>query len=310
MGIRLVMEASGSRVPETLTWRERYALMVLAASAIDATRELPPGVIADSPDLAARLKMSHTQLYIVLDALCEKGALLRLERGRNGVKARYAIAPFGITTEPERPGDPDVPPVENPLKDPSNRDAKEPVKHPGSEDEASRFEPPKDPGSRDPAPYIGIKGFKTGRGTPPPPGMRPLIPFAVPDAPEGEGDHPGSQIRNRDRRALAAEIVRMRPEWTARSVLRALEHPDVVSRPWLIVAEAMRIVAADKATDSPGRLRHPGPWWAEAARRVRGATEAAGEGPHAYDPDPATGLCRCKAPREDKIHRDGRRRTA
>lgn len=101
----------------------------------------------------------------------------------------------------------------------------------------------------------------------------------------------------------------MRPEWTPRSVLRALEHADVISRPWPIVAEAMRIVAADKATDSSGRLKHPGPWWAEAARRVRSETGPADTGPHAYDPDPETRLCRdCHAPEVDKSHT--RRRTA
>jgi len=311
MGIRLVMEATSSRVPETLTWRERYALMVLAASAIDATRELSPGVIEDSPELAARLKMSRTQLYVVIDALCEKGALLRLERGRNGVKAVYAIAPFSTSAGLERPGDPDVPPVENPLKDPSNRDASAPVKDPGSENEASRFDPVKHPGSRDAAPYIGIKGFKTGGGTPPPPGRRPLFPFALPDVPTEEGDI--SEAKNPapngpGRQALAAEICKTRPEWTPRSVLRAVEHPEVTSRPWPIVAEAMRLVAADKATEGPGRLRHPGPWWAEAARKVHAATGSEQPGGHEYDHDTRTGLCRCKAPKVDKIHR--RRRTA
>jgi hypothetical protein len=305
MGIRLVMEASGSRVPESLTWRERYALMVLAASAIDATRELQPGVIEDSPDLAARLKMSRSQLYVVLDALCEKGALLRLERGRNGVKAVYAIAPFGTTAGPERPGEPDVPPVENPLKDPSKRDAKAPAKDPGSGNEGSRFTPSKDPGFRDSAPYIGIRGVKTGGGTPSAPRQSPLL-MPVPDGqPRGEGESNRDQTRNRDRQALAAEIVAVRPEWTTRSVLRALEHLDVAERPWPIVAEAMRIVAADKATTSPGRLRHAGPWWAEAARRVRDSTEApsGAGGAHAFDPDPESRLCQvCHAPEVDKNH--------
>lgn len=279
MGIRLVMEASGSRVPETLTWRERYALMVLAASAIDATRELAPGIIEDSPDLAARLKMSRTQLYVVLEALCDKGALLRLERGRHGVKAHYAIAPFGIAAEPERPGDPDVPPVENPLKDPSNRDAKAPAKDPGSENEGSRFDPPKDPGFRDPAPYKGIKGFKTGGGTPPPPGIRPLFPCALPDAPPEEGESPRAKNpaphgTGRDRQALAAEICGTRPEWSARSVLRALERPAVTERPWPLAREALRIMAADPATQHAGRLEHDGPWWPEAARRLGTARTA------------------------------------
>lgn len=307
MGIRLVMEATSRQAPEGLTWRERYALIVLAASAIDATRELPPG-IEDNPEIIARLRLGRNERFAVMKSLCEKGALERLERGRNGVRAAYAIAPFVIVHEQERPGDPDAPPVENPSKHPGFPDAKGPVKHPDSASEASGFDPLKHPGIPDPAPYRGIKGFKTGGKTPPAPRQSPLL-LTVPDGrPKGEGESPGGQIRNRDRRALADEISQARPEWTPRAVLRALEHHEVASRPWLIVAEAMRIVAADKATDSPGRLRHPGPWWAEAARRVRAATGPAG-GAHAFDPDPESRLCRaCQAPEVDKGH--PRRRTA
>ena len=312
MGIHLVMEAA-ERAPD-LTWRERYALLVFASSAMDGTRECPDG-IEDRPEIIRRLGLSRTQRYAVIAALCEKGALLRVKRGRNGVKAVYAIAPFVTIPSAERPGDPDVPPVDNRVKGPVNRDATGPLKGPGSENEGSRKPGLKDPSNRDASAgdtvFRGIKGFKTGGGTPPAPRQSPIL-LPVPDGkPKGEGDHPGSQIRNRDRRALADEISQARDEWSARSVLRALEHPDVAGRPWLIVAEAMRLVAADKATQSPGRLKHEGPWWAEAARRVRAATGAAdaARSAHAFDPDPETRLCRvCHAPEVDKSH--ARRRSA
>jgi hypothetical protein len=315
MGIRLVMEATSRRAPEGLTWRERYALIVLAASAMDGTRELPPG-IETSPEMAARLRLSRTQLYLVLGALCEKGALVHLERGRNGVKAAYAIAPLVPHSGSERPGDPDVPPVENPLKSPSNRDASAPAKGPGSENEGSRFEVPKGPGFRDPAPYIGIKGFKTGGKTPPPPGTRPLFPCALPDAPPEEGEsltakNPAPHGTLHDRQALAAEIRKTRDDWSTRSILRALERPAVAERPWPVVAEAMRLMVADTTTAYPGRLEYDGPWWAEAARKVQPARgrHAAPDGTHGYDHNPATGLCReCRAPEVDKVHR--RRRSA
>ena len=306
MGIRLAMEAA-DRTAEDYTWRERCVLMVFAMSAIDDTRECPPG-IEDRPEIIRRLGLSRTQRYAVIASLVEKGALERRERGRNGVKAHYAIASSVAIPGAGRPGDPDARPVDNPAKGPVNRDASASVKGPGSENEGSRKPGLKHPVNRDPAPYTGIKGFKTGGKTPLAPRQSPLL-LTVPDGrPRGEGESPGGQIRNRDRRALADEISQARPEWTARSVLRALEHPEVASRPWPIVAEAMRIVAADKATDSPGRLRHPGPWWAEAARRVRAATAPAG-GAHAFDPDPESRLCRtCQAPEVDKSH--ARRRTA
>ena len=310
MGIRLVMEATSSRAPDALTWRERFVLTVLASSAMDATRECPEG-IEDSPDLIARLRLGRSERYAVLASLVAKGALERLERGRNGVKAVYAIAPFEAIAGMERPGEPDAPPVDNSLKGPGFPDATGPVKGPGSTDEGSGNPGLKGPGSPDPAPYIGIIGFKTGGGTPPPPGRRPQFPFALPDVPPEEGESPMAKNpapNGPGRQALAAEICKTRPEWTPRSVLRAVEHPEAASRPWPIVAEAMRLVAADKATEGPGRLRHPGPWWAEAARKVHAATGSEQPGGHEYDHDTRTGLCRCKAPKVDKIHR--RRRTA
>jgi hypothetical protein len=305
MGIRLVMESSSRHAPEDLTWRERCVLLVLAASAIDATRELPPG-IETSPELAARLRLSRTQLYMVLAALVEKGALVHLERGRNGVKAAYAIAPFAPGSE--RPGDPDVPPVENPAKGPSNRDAPSPAKGPGSETEGSRFDPSKGPGLRDPAPYIGIRDFKTG-GTPLPPGVHLLSPFALPEAPPEEGECPRAKNSAApgtadDRQALADEIRKARPAWSARSILRALEKPAVAERPWPLAAEAMRIMAADPGTQHAGRLEHDGPWWPEAARRLRvtAAATPPAEGVHEFDPDGNGDCRRCPLPADSRYH--------
>jgi hypothetical protein len=69
-------------------------------------------------------------------------------------------------------------------------------------------------------------------------------------------------------------------------------------------------MVADTTTAYPGRLEHDGPWWAEAARKVQPARgrHAAPDSTHEYQDDPATGLCRCKAPEVDKVHR--RRRLA
>lgn len=309
MGIRLAIEAA-DRSPENLTWRERYALDILAMSAMDDTRECPPG-IEDKPHIIRRLRLGRSERYAVIASLVAKGALERRERGRNGVQAVYAIVPFATSPGSERPGDPDAPPVENPVKGPGIPDASAPVKGPGSAAEGSGFHPAKGPGIPDPAPYKGFRGVKTGGGNPPAPRQSPLM-LTVPDgSPRGEGESNGDQTPNRDRQALAAEIVAARPEWTPRSVLRALEDLEVTGRPWPIIAEAMRIVAADKATDSPGRLRHPGPWWAEAARKAQAAAQTGG-GPahgHAYNPDPETRLCRsCGGHQVDKGH--ARRRTA
>jgi hypothetical protein len=310
MGIRLAMEAA-DRTAEDYTWRERCVLMVFAMSAIDGTRECPPG-IEDRPEIIRRLGLSRTQRYAVIASLVEKGALERRERGRNGVKAHYAIALSAAVPGAGRPGDPDARPVDNPAKHPSNRDAPASVKGPGSENEGSRKPGLKHPSNRDPAPYIGVKGFKTGGGTPPPPGTRPLFPFALPDVPPEEGDHPEGEKPAPDEtgpQALAAEIRKTRPEWSARSILRALEKPDVAERPWPLVCEALRIMAADPATQYPGRLEHDGPWWPGAARKLHAASPPPGDGIHEYDHNPETGHCRqCRQDRVDKIHH--RRRTA
>jgi hypothetical protein len=310
MGIRLVMEAAG-RAPAELTWRERYVLLVLAASAIDDSRECPAG-IEDKPEIVTRLRLSRTQRYAVIAALCDKGVLLRMERGRNGVKASYAIAPFvkipglGGPGDPDltagqngakRPGDPDSSPVDNPAKRPLNRDPSEPVKGPGSENEASLVPGLKGPGFRDASEpdtvLRGFRDFKTGGGTPYPLAPQHPDPSALPDVPEGEHPDGEKPANGRNTHSIAAEICATRPDWSARSVARALENPSVADRDWAIACEAIRILAADPATKHPGRLPHDGPWWPEAERKTRAArARLAPEGVHEFRAGPDPAYCR------------------
>jgi hypothetical protein len=98
---------------------------------------------------------------------------------------------------------------------------------------------------------------------PQPPPPNPLTAASAPEPPaattEGEGAvNPAEQT-------LIDEIRAMRPEWSPRSIARALGYPEVTSRPWPIAAAAMRLVAADRESHSPGRLRGDGPWWTAAA---------------------------------------------
>lgn len=319
MGIRLVMEAQ-EHAPESLTWRELHALQVLASSAMDSTRGCPPG-IESRPDIITRLRLGRAERYAVLAALCAKGALVKTERGRNGVRAAYSIAEFPGT---ERPGDPDAravdnsqgadpAPVDNPAKRPGNPDATHSVKGPGTGTEGSGKPGLKHPESPDPSAgrtsYRGVRGFKTGGGTPLTPqasAQRARL-FAVPSETEGEGEisaeNPDGQQDGRE--TLIAEILVLRPEWSRRSIARVLERPDVAARPWRLVARALRLVAEDPETQSPGRLAADGPWWSRAARTSEAKTPAT----HPYEHDPETGACRtCRAPEVDRCHR--RRRTA
>ena len=127
------------------------------------------------------------------------------------------------------------------------------------------------------------EGEKLVRQKPPPPtppDVQPPLMFAVADAKAGEGGIPGEEPT--PVADLAAEIRKTRPEWSTRSVRTALEDPAVAERPWPIIAAAMRIIAADKTTKSPGRLKENGPWWAEAAARE--ATSARAAAAHAANP--------------------------
>lgn len=171
MGWQLVREAEDYG-PDSLTWRERFALSVLANAAMDSTRQCPRGM-EDNPDIVRRLRLGRSERYSVISALCDKGALIQLERGRNGVQAVYAIAPFATLAYLMGPGNPDPSPVDNPVKHPGFPDAspvdnylKGPgnpdasgagatLKGPGFTSEGSGFDPLKGPGFPDP---IGDRG--------------------------------------------------------------------------------------------------------------------------------------------------------
>jgi hypothetical protein len=155
MGWRLV-RAAEDNAPDSLTWRERYALLVLANAAMDDTRECEPE-IEDNPEIIRRLRIgSRSERYAVIQALCDKGALMKKERGRNGVKAVYVVAPFQglayLTGRAESsgrrskgPGSPDASPVDNPVKGPGSPDASpvdNPVKGPGNPDASPRLKGP------------------------------------------------------------------------------------------------------------------------------------------------------------------------
>jgi hypothetical protein len=87
---------------------------------------------------------------------------------------------------------------------------------------------------------------------------------AVPDArAEGEGDQDDDQTL--DLTALVARVRELRPDWSTRSITRALADESVTERPWPLAVAAMLAVAADPASEHPGRVAHDGPWWKAAA---------------------------------------------
>jgi hypothetical protein len=111
------------------------------------------------------------------------------------------------------------------------------------------------------------------RSSPPPP--RPLRPVAAAEAESGEEDKDHQdQHALEDLDALVAEVRRIRPEWSSRSICRALAHPDVTERGWHLARQAMLAVAADPESNQPGRLAHGGPWWNQPGARGRGRPRA------------------------------------
>lgn len=95
--------------------------------------------------------------------------------------------------------------------------------------------------------------------TSPRPPSTPLRPAAVADArpEEAGGDHDSGP----DLDALVSQVRQIRPEWSSRSIRRALAHADVTERGWDRARRAMLAVAADPESNQPGRLAHDGPWW-------------------------------------------------
>lgn len=102
VGIRLFVEVL-DYAPDTLTWRERHALSVLAENANDATRECWPG-IEDDPVIAHRMRLpGRSSRYEVMKALREKRALEGVSAGRRGHRAVYRIPFLGPAKGPGIP---------------------------------------------------------------------------------------------------------------------------------------------------------------------------------------------------------------
>jgi hypothetical protein len=74
-----------------------------------------------------------------------------------------------------------------------------------------------------------------------------------------EGAKPAGQKTRLE--ALVAEVKAIRPEWSTRSIERALTRPAVAERPHAVVRSAALAVARDRTSQAPGRLEHDGPWW-------------------------------------------------
>lgn len=128
---------------------------------------------------------------------------------------------------------------------------------------------------------VVIQGPYLGTPNPQPPTPNP----AANAAPEEERTPEGET-------ALVDAVRAVRAEWTPRSIRRAIEHPDVLARPWPLVQLAMLAVAGDATSQTPGRLPHDGPWW-----RVGPPPRPAAEPCRTHRGYPAhnCGLCRSEA---------------
>jgi hypothetical protein len=90
---------------------------------------------------------------------------------------------------------------------------------------------------------------------------RPLWPTAVPDL--GADEDP--QDETLELPDLVAKVRALRDDWSSDSIARVMALKAVRERPWPLACAAMLLVAADPASEHPGRLAHDGPWW-KAAR--------------------------------------------
>lgn len=122
------------------------------------------------------------------------------------------------------------------------------------------------------------EGYGPVLGTPLPPSPTPSPVAApepvqpprlavVPDArAEGEGGRDDDQTL--DLTALVARVREMRPDWSTKSITRAMADESVTERPWPLAVTAMLAVAADPVSEHPGRVAHDGPWWKPPAREA------------------------------------------
>lgn len=162
MGIRLIVEVM-DHAPADLTWRERWALVVLAETANDTTRECWPG-IEDDPEIAHRMRLpARSSRYEVIQALRLKGALASVSAGHRGRRAVYRVP---VLSPQKGPGFPDPndekgsgnpgssvrePQTQSERKGPESTDPKS-EKGSGNDLERVRDSPRKGPENPDPYP--------------------------------------------------------------------------------------------------------------------------------------------------------------
>jgi hypothetical protein len=130
--------------------------------------------------------------------------------------------------------------------------------------------------------------------SPLPPTQHPLM-FAVDNVKPGEGEESQQDDQARDVAALVAEIRAIRDDWSTDSVVRTLNDPSVLERPWPLVRSAALIVARDSSSALFGRLKHDGPWWQEA--RVQLGQEATPKPPWCRECDERTRMTGEDTPR-------------
>jgi hypothetical protein len=157
------------------------------------------------------------------------------------------------------------------------------------------------------------KGIPVPQGLPltpsPSPSPRPSAGPVLPEPAAGAAE-PGEEGGTPDERtpaavtALTGSVRAIRPEWSARSVRRVLDHPSVRERPWAVVCAAFAIVARDPLSKHPGRLAHDGDWWHAAARQVSrpAPVELPAEGVHEFAPDGNGDCRRCPLPADSRYH--------
>lgn len=178
MGIRLFVEVL-DYAPAELTWRERYALCVLAENANDGTRECWPG-IEDDPTIAQRMRLpARSSRYEVMKALRLKKALETVSAGRRGSRAVYRIPDLAPAQGPET-SDPNEPTGSGN----SGRNQSNSVREPQTQTEG------KGPGTPDP-------NSEKGSGNDPdrvrePHGLGPETPDPFPSAPHSPQEEDSS----------------------------------------------------------------------------------------------------------------------
>jgi hypothetical protein len=167
-----------------------------------------------------------------------------------------------------------------------------------------------------------------GKGIPVPEETIPLPPEAAPSpsprppagggpprdacegdpGPGGEGEDLGDRTPDAVT-ALVDEIRGIRPDWSARSVRRAIDSADVRDRPWPVVCLAFATVARDPQSRQPGRLAQDGDWWPGAARKLGVGSEPPASlppvtGVHEFQPDDNGDCRKCPLPADSRYHQE------